>query len=134
MILLYTGNFSTAQTTGALGLDALGAGLAAHGLHGAADGLLHGTAEGYTTLQLGSNVLGDQLSVLIGALYLDHAQGQYGQLLGLALVYQGLALGTQFLYLRAALTDNDTGTGTVDVNANLIGGSTAFDIGPGPHM
>ena len=55
-----------------------------------------------TTLQLCGNVFGDQLGILIGALYLNYAQGQYGQLLGLALVYQGLALSAQLFNLRAA--------------------------------
>ena len=69
VIVLGAGDLTTAQTTGAVDLDALGA-----GTHGTAHGILHGTAVGDTLLQLSGDVLGHQLSVHIGVADLDDVQ------------------------------------------------------------
>ena len=58
MVLLASCNFGTAQTTGHLSFNTLGA-----KLHGAADALFHRTAERNSFFELLCNILSDKLSV-----------------------------------------------------------------------
>ena len=85
MVALNAGDISASQTAGAGNLDTLGRHAAA-GLHCIADNLLHSAAERNAALQLGSNILSNQLSVGGGALNLNNVQvnvlaGQLSQLL-----------------------------------------------------
>src|SRR5699024_4496279 len=69
VIVLAAGDFTSAQTSAAVALDALGA-----GAHGAAHGILHGPAVGDTLLQLLGNVLSHQLSVHVRVADLDDVE------------------------------------------------------------
>lgn len=101
MVALNAGDVRAGQTAGAGDLDTLGRrGAAVTGLHGIADGLLHSAAESDAALQLGSNVLSNELCIGGGALDLNDVEvdGLAGQLCQLL-----LDLGA----LSAALADND---------------------------
>ena len=117
MVALNAGDISASQTAGAGNLDTLGRHAAA-GLHCIADNLLHSAAERNAALQLGSNILSNQLSVGGGALNLNNVQvnvlaGQLGQLL------------FDLCALSAALADNDARLGAEDVDLNAGGAGLA---------
>ena len=117
MIVLGTGDLAAAQTAGAVALDALGA-----GAHGAAHGILHGAAVRNTLLQLSGDVLGHQLRVHIGVADLDDVQlhGLADELLNVLAV---------LLDLLAALADDHTGTGNVQVNGDDLVAALDLDLG-----
>ena len=107
MVLLASSNFCTIETAGYHDLDTLCA-----ELHGAADALLHSSSESDSLLELLCNVLSNELSVEVRLLnFNDVDDNRLVQLL--------LALLAELLDLCAALADNHTRLGAVDVNANL---------------
>ncbi len=114
---LRTAHLGAAETTGALDLDALGA-----GLHGALHRLAHGTAEGDAGGQLLRDALSHELGVQLGVLDLEDVQLDLlaGQLLEVAADAVGLG---------ATATDDDAGTGGVDVNADAVAGALDLDLG-----
>ena len=117
MIVLAAGDFTTAQTAGAVALDALGA-----GAHGAAHSILHGAAVRNTLLKLSGDILGHQLRVHIGVADLHDVQ-----LHGLAdKLLNALAV---LLHLGAALADDHTGTGHMQVNGNDLAAALDLDLG-----
>ena len=117
MIGFASGDLSAAQTAAAGALDAL---CAESGR--SLDGLLHRAAEGDTLLQLCGDVLRDELRVQVGAADFNDVEGDSLAELGFDLLAQGLDL-------RAALADDDTGTGAVDVDLDLRIVSFDFDLG-----
>ena len=114
MIMVGTGDLSAAQTTGNVGLDALGA-----QLHGTLHGHLHGAAVRDALFQLGGDVLGHQLSVQIGRADFNDGDGN-----GLADHLRDSLL--QLLDLGAALAHDHAGLGAVDEDADL--GAVALDL------
>jgi hypothetical protein len=82
-------------------------------LHGAADALLHRTSECDSLFQLLCNVLCYELCVEVRALNFDNVDND-----GLAELSFSHCRA-ELLDLCAALTDDHTGLGAVDVNANL---------------
>ena len=117
MVGFASGNLSAAQTAAAGALNAL---CAESGR--SLDGLLHRAAEGDTLLELRGNVLRDELRVHVGAADLNDVEGD-------RLAELGFHLLAQSLDLRAALADDDTGTGAVDVDLDLCVVSFDFDLG-----
>ena len=119
LIGLGTGDFSAAQTAAALNLDAAGA-----EAHGGADGLLDRTTEGDSLFQLLRDLLGHELSVQVGLLDLDDVDED-----GFVAAQHLLAGGLDLLDLRAAFTDDHTGLGAVDVDADPLGVALDLDLG-----
>ena len=129
MVALNAGDVSASQTAGAGDLDTLCGGSAAvTGLHGVADGLLHGTAERDAALELGSDILSNQLSIGGGAFDLDDVEvdslaGELGKLL--------LDLGA----LSTALADHDARLCAEDIDLHAggtglgINGTLDLDLG-----
>ena len=109
MVLLNACDLASAETAGAHDLDAL----CAHA-HCAAHCVLHCAAVRNTLLDLLCNVLCHELCVGVGGADLND-----GDCHGLA--DHLLDRQTEALDLRAALADDDTGSGAVDINAYLIG-------------
>ena len=117
MVALGTGNFSTAETAAALDLDAA----CAHS-HGTTHSVLHCAAEADALLELLCNVLSNQLSVGVGSANLNDGESN-------GLADELLYFEAQLLDLLAALADNDTGSGAVDINANLCAVTLYLDGG-----
>ena len=117
MIGFASGDLGAAQTAAAGALDALGAQTGR-----ALDGLLHCAAEGDTLLELLRDVLSDELSVQIRGADLNDVQSDGLAKLGFDLLAQGLDL-------RAALADDDAGTGAVNADLDLCVVAFNFDLG-----
>ena len=117
MIVLDTGDLTSAQTAGAGDLDTQGA-----GPHGTAHGVLHGTAVADTALQLLGDVLSHQLGGGIHALDLNDVEGH-------ALADHLLHLKADTLDLGAALADDHAGLGAVEVDADLGVVTLDLDLG-----
>ena len=104
VIVLNAGDLAAAETAGAAGLDALGA-----GAHGAGHGVLHGAAVRDALFQLLGDVLRHQLGVHVGVLDLDDVQ--------LHLLADELLNGQAILLdLLAALADDHAGPGAVQID------------------
>ena len=117
MIGFASGDLGAAQTAAAGALDALCAQTGR-----ALDSLLHGTAEGDTLFKLCGDVLRDELCVEVRGTDFDDVQSD-----GLAKL--GFDLLAEHFDLRAALADDDAGTGAV--NADLDLGVVAFNFNLG---
>ena len=117
MVALGSCDLGAAQTAAALDLDAA----CAHS-HGATHGVLHRAAEADALLKLLCDVLGDELCVGVRGANLNDGESD-------GLADQLLDFLTQALDLCAALADNDTGAGAVDINANLCGIALYLDGG-----
>src|SRR5699024_6222398 len=99
------------------GLDALGA-----EPHSPSDRLLHRAAEGDSSLELGSDALGDQLGGEVGLLNFHDVDVD----LAADHLFQ---LCPQLVDLSAALADNHAGLSAVDVDSNHF--RIAFDLDAG---
>ncbi len=113
---LGAGHLSAAETTGALDLDALGA-----GLHRALHALTHGATEGDAGGQLLRDALSHELGVQLGVLDLKDVQLDLlaGQLLKVAADAVGLG---------AATADDDAGTRGVDVHPHTVTGALDLNL------
>ena len=117
MVALAACNLSAAETAAALDLDAA----RAHS-HGAAHSVLHSAAEADALFELLGDVLSDELSIGIGGANLNDGESN-------GLADELLYFEAQALYLRAALADDDTGSGAVDIDANLSAVALYLDGG-----
>ena len=111
-----TGDFSPAQTAGALDLDPFGT-----QTHGTAHALLHGTTESDPAFQLGSNVFSNQGGIHIRLFNLDDVDVQ------LAVGHFGQVFFQQF-DVAALTADDDTRFSGVDVDPHLL--FRSFDGNP----
>src|SRR6266542_594261 len=97
--------------------DALGA-----ELHGRLHRLLHGATEGDAALELGRDVLGDQLRIRLGLTDLLDVQEDL-------VVGERLDFLLELLDAGATLADDDARTRRVDVDLRLVGGALDIDAG-----
>src|SRR5216684_659897 len=113
---LVAGHLRAAQAARAGHADALGAELLRR-----LDGLLHRAAEGDAALELGGDVLRDELRVGLRLAHLDDVQEHLvlGELLQLLL---------DLLDARAALADHDARPRGVHVDLHLVGGALDLDL------
>ena len=102
---LTTTHLGTAETTGALDTDALGAGLA-----GGLDSLAHSATEGNAALELLGDRLSNEVGVELGALDLDNVDGE----LALGDASDLLELGAEGIDLGTLLTDDNAGASGED--------------------
>src|SRR5512138_1001648 len=91
-------------------------------LEGGLDRLLHRAAEGDAALELGRDVLGDELRVGLGLTDLDDVQVDLVLREGLEVLLDGLDA-------RAALADDDARARRVDVDLDLVGRPLDLDAG-----
>src|SRR5271170_5151737 len=111
VVPLVARHLGAAEATRAGEADALGA-----ELHGRLHGLLHGAAEGDAALELGRDVLGNELGVRLGLADLLNVQKDLVRRERLNLFLEGLDA-------RAALADDDAGARREDVDLHLVGGA-----------
>ena len=117
---LTTAHLGTAETTGALDTDALGAGLA-----GGLDSLAHSATEGNAALELLSDGLSNEVGVELGALDLDNVDGE----LALGDASDLLELGAEGIDLGTLLTDNNAGASGEDDDLHLVASALDLDAG-----
>ncbi len=111
-LFLGAGNFRSTQASADHDADALRV-----GAHGFLYGLLHGTAERDTLLQLLRDAAGHQVGIQFRLADLHDVQPD--ALLGLFLKSRA-----QLINLFAALADHDTGSGRVNRDRDLVRGGT----------
>ena len=117
MIMLGTGNFCAAHTSGYAGFDTLGI-----ESHSPAHGLFHRTAERDSLFQLSRNIFSDELSVDFRIF--DFHNGDINAFTG-HLIESHLQL-IDFLALTA---DDQARFGSVNINSDFISGLFNFNLG-----
>src|SRR6266446_131420 len=113
---LVPGHLGAAQPAGAGHADALGAELLRR-----LDGLLHRAAESDAPLELGGDVLRDQLRVGLGLADLDDVEEHL-------VLRELLQLLLDLLDARTALADDDARPRGVHVDLHLVGGALDLDL------
>ena len=114
MIGLGSGNFCSSKPSAAFDLDSAGS-----ASHGSAHCVLHRASEADPLLELGCDVLCNQLSVRVGVSDFDYRKSN-------ALADKLFNFKSEGLYRLTALADDDTGSGAVDEYADLR--AVTFDL------
>jgi NAD(P)-dependent dehydrogenase (short-subunit alcohol dehydrogenase family) len=121
-VIYCQGDVGTAESTGALDTDTLGA-----EAHGSLDGLLHGATESDTALQLEGYILSYETGLNLGLFNLLDVEENF-------LTSELGEVGLDHFNLGALAADNDAGAGSVNLDADAVGCALDENLGHGSAL